>query len=103
MTRKSWETFKQKNLGIDKTFHFFAGFVLFVVFNIVFESMLGRGTCAVSLALGMVYIAAFSKEIKDQITYGGFDLWDILTTVLVPTLISIVMILDRINYGQTSC
>ena len=43
-----------------------------------------------SIALGVVGVVAFSKEILDEKDYEGFDLADIIATMLIPTLIYVI-------------
>lgn len=59
----------------DKMLHFIAG-------------MLGTAIVAVlvprfaPIAMSVAVVAGFAKELRDEITYGGFDWYDLLATVL---------------------
>lgn len=62
----------------DKANHFIYGFVIFIVANMFFNEW---------ISLGIVSLFGISKEIKDQITYNGFDYKDFLATIAAPILI----------------
>lgn len=61
----------------DKLLHSFYGTLIYLPISYVDSS----------IALGVLAIVALSKEIWDEKDYGGFDLADIIATMLIPTLI----------------
>ena len=61
----------------DKLLHSFYGTLIYLPISYV-DSF---------IALGIVAVVALSKEILDEKDYGGFDLADIIATILIPTLI----------------
>ena len=61
----------------DKLLHSFYGTLIYLPISYVDSS----------IALGVVAVVALSKEIWDEKDYGGFDLADIIATMLIPTLI----------------
>lgn len=63
----------------DKLLHSFYGTLIYLPISYV-DSFIG---------LGIVAVIALSKEILDEKDYGGFDLSDIIATMLIPTLIYI--------------
>ena len=67
------------NLPHDKLLHSFYGTLIYLPISYV-DSF---------IALGIVAVVALSKEILDEKDYGGFDLSDIIATMLIPTLIYI--------------
>jgi len=64
---------------IDKANHFMYGFFIYVFAAFVVSN---------SLAFGIVCLFAVGKEVRDQIVYKGFDLFDIFFTIL-PAIIMI--------------
>ena len=67
------------NIPHDKLLHSFYGTLMYLPISYV-DSF---------IALGIVAVIALSKEILDEKDYGGFDLSDIIATMLIPTLIYI--------------
>ena len=65
----------------DKALHFMFGFFLFVLSNIFLSD---------SYCIGIVFIVALIKEIRDEIVYKGFDWRDIIATVL-PSICILVL------------
>ena len=65
------------SLPKDKLLHSFYGTLIYLPISYVDSS----------IALGVVAVVALSKEISDEKDYGGFDLVDIIATMLIPTLI----------------
>ena len=61
----------------DKANHFFYGFVIFVLSNLVLSEW---------ISLAVVCFFAFGKEIYDEWKYGGFDIYDAIYTI-APALI----------------
>lgn len=64
----------------DKLLHSFYGTLIYLPISYVHSS----------IALGVVCVVAFSKEILDEKDYGGFDFSDIIATMLIPTLIYVI-------------
>lgn len=64
----------------DKLLHSFYGTLIYLPISYVHSS----------IALGVVGVVAFSKEILDEKDYEGFDLADIIATMLIPTLIYVI-------------
>lgn len=64
----------------DKLLHSFYGTLIYLPISYVHSS----------IALGVVGVVAFSKEILDEKDYGGFDFSDIIATMLIPTLIYVI-------------
>jgi hypothetical protein len=61
----------------DKANHFLYGFLIFMISQYFLNDY---------LSFGIVFVFALGKEIKDQITYKGFDYKDLLVTLL-PSII----------------
>ncbi len=61
----------------DKANHFIYGFFLFVLSNYFFNDL---------YSIGIVFLFALGKEIKDQIVYKGFDYKDLLAT-MIPSIV----------------
>ncbi len=57
----------------DKANHFIYGFFIYVLSNYFFNDL---------YSIGIVFLIALFKEIKDQIVYKGFDYKDLLATIL---------------------
>ena len=64
----------------DKLLHSFYGTLIYLPISYVDSS----------IALGVLAIVALSKEIWDEKDYGGFDLADMIATMLIPTLIYVI-------------
>ena len=64
----------------DKKLHFIAGLCISVVAMLLYFYY--YGTVNVLLGVGGGMVAGVAKEIKDEITYGGFDELDMLVTWL---------------------
>ena len=69
----------------DKANHFLYGFLIFIISQYFLNDY---------LSFGIVFAFAIGKEIKDQIVYKGFDLFDIFFTIL-PAIIMV----SRDNYN----
>jgi hypothetical protein len=57
----------------DKANHFLYGFFIYTIALIFVSSI---------IALGIVFVAALAKEIKDYIVYKGGDFIDLLFTII---------------------
>lgn len=62
----------------DKKLHFIAGLCIICVAVLLYYLCYGIVNLWLGLSCGMV--AGVAKEIKDEITYGGFDKLDMLYT-----------------------
>lgn len=66
----------------DKILHFLVGLVLTIGLTLAFNHAI--------LTSIVVILVAFAKEVYDEATYGGFDIYDILATVAPLTLLIIL-------------
>lgn len=57
----------------DKANHFIYGFFIYVIACLFVSN---------PIAFGIVCLFALGKEIKDQVVYGGFDIFDMISTIL---------------------
>ena len=64
----------------DKALHFIAGFLLYVLASCFLPDL---------YCFFLVLLVAFAKEIRDQIVYKGFDISDLIFT-MIPALIMLV-------------
>ena len=62
----------------DKANHFLYGFLIFIISQYFLNDY---------FSFGVVFAFAIGKEIKDQITYKGFDYKDLLVTLLPAIII----------------
>ena len=67
-------------IPIDKANHFLYGFVIFILAQFIFNDF---------VSFIIVLLIALSKEIKDEITYKGFDYKDLIATIL-PAILTIL-------------
>lgn len=65
-------------MAYDKKLHFFAGLCLSVVTMLLYFYY--YGTVNVLLGVGGGMVAGVAKEVKDEISYGGFDKYDMYAT-----------------------
>lgn len=65
-------------MAYDKKLHFIAGLCISVVSMLL--CFYYNGTTNLWLGLGCGMVAGVAKEIKDEITYGGFDKLDMFYT-----------------------
>lgn len=65
----------------DKANHFIYGFVIFILSSIMLSNL---------ISLGIVFIFAIGKEIRDQIIYKGFDYKDLLSTMIAPITLTLL-------------
>ena len=61
----------------DKANHFIYGFFMYVLSNCFLNDL---------YSIGIVFLFALGKEIKDQIIYKGFDCKDLLAT-MIPSVV----------------
>ena len=71
-------------MAYDKKLHFLAGLCISVAAMLLYFYY--YGTVNVLLGVGGGMVAGVAKEVKDEITYGGFDELDMLTTWLGATV-----------------
>ena len=57
----------------DKANHFIYGFAIYFISNLFFNSI---------ISLSIVYLFALAKECYDEYSYGGFDVKDIIATMI---------------------
>ena len=57
----------------DKANHFIYGFFIYIIACLFVSN---------PIAFGIVCLFALVKEIKDQVVYGGFDIFDMISTIL---------------------
>ena len=69
----------------DKTLHFIAGFFLYVLSNVFLSDI---------HSLIIVFTVALAKETRDEITYKGADLKDLLFTV-IPSIMIFLLNLSK--------
>ena len=67
-------------LAHDKCLHFMFGLIVFVLSALFVQD---------EIALGITFLVALLKEIRDHVKYKGFDIADIIFTV-IPAVILIV-------------
>ena len=71
-------------MAYDKKLHFIAGLCISVAAMLLYFYYYGTVNVLPGIGCGMV--AGVAKEVKDEITYGGFDELDMLTTWLGATV-----------------
>jgi hypothetical protein len=64
-------------IPLDKANHFIYGFFIFILSQYFFNDY---------YSMAIVFLFALGKEIKDEITYKGFDYKDIIATI-IPSII----------------
>lgn len=67
-------------IPLDKANHFVYGFVIYFISNLFFKDY---------TSFAIVFLFAFSKEAYDEYKYGGFDLKDLLIS-LMPAVLLII-------------
>ena len=65
-------------MAYDKKLHFIAGLCISVVAILLYFYYYGTINVLPGIGCGMV--AGVAKEVKDEITYGGFDEFDMFAT-----------------------
>ena len=71
-------------IPLDKANHFIYGFFIFILSQCFFNDY---------YSMAIVFLFALGKEIKDEITYKGFDYKDIIATIIP----SVILYLLRCN------
>jgi hypothetical protein len=57
----------------DKTLHFIVGFFLAIISTHFLSDI---------QSIGIIFLIALIKEIRDEIVYNGFDIMDIIYTII---------------------
>lgn len=65
-------------MAYDKKLHFLAGLCISVAAMLLYFYY--YGTVNVLLGIGCGMVAGVAKEVKDEISYGGFDKYDMYAT-----------------------
>lgn len=74
-------------IPLDKANHFIYGFFIYVLSNLVLID---------SYSLLIVFAFALVKEIKDEIVYHGFDIKDLLITLLPGFILTLTNLISHI-------
>ena len=74
-------------IPLDKANHFIYGFFIYVLSNLVFID---------NYSLLIVFAFALVKEIKDEIVYHGFDIKDLLITLLPGFILTLINLISHI-------
>lgn len=73
-------------IPLDKANHFVYGFAIFVLSNLLLNGL---------YSLGIVFLFAIGKEIKDQVVYKGFSIADAIVTLTPGTLLYLTNFLNK--------
>lgn len=71
----------------DKMLHFIAGMLITAFVAVIVPRF-------APIAMTVSVVAGFAKELRDEITYGGFDWYDLLATVLGGVVMQVFIILS---------
>jgi hypothetical protein len=74
-------------IPLDKANHFIYGFFIYVLSNCFLNDL---------YSIGIVFLFALGKEIKDQIVYKGFDYKDLLITLLPGIILTLTNLITYI-------
>ena len=74
-------------IPLDKANHFIYGFFIYVLSNCFLNDL---------YSIGIVFLFALGKEIKDQIDYKGFDYKDLLITLLPGIILTLTNLITYI-------
>ena len=74
-------------IPIDKANHFIYGFLIYTLANLLLSDL---------YSLLIVYLFALGKEIKDVFVYSGFDIKDLLTTLLPGVILTLTNLISYI-------
>lgn len=74
------------SIPCDKMMHFIAGMLITAIVAVIVPRF-------APIAMTVAVVAGFAKEIRDEITYGGFDWEDLLATVLGGVVMQIIIYL----------
>ena len=72
----------------DKMLHFIVGMLITAIVAV----LVPRFT---PIAMTVAVVAGFAKELRDEITYGGFDWKDLLATVLGGVVMQVLIFLIK--------
>lgn len=72
---------KMSNIPKDKLLHSFYGMLLFLI-----------GWVLINIYFGLLFtiVIAIIKEVYDEIKYKGFSFYDLIATILLPILVSLI-------------
>jgi hypothetical protein len=70
----------------DRANHFIYGFIIFIMCNIFFNAY---------TSLGIVATFAIGKEIYDEYKYGGFDIIDLIFTVIPAITLTLKELINK--------
>ncbi len=73
-----------KIIGKDKGCHFIAGFIIAllpILFGLSF-SVFGVLITSPTIAISFGVVAGVGKEVRDFLSYGGFDFFDMFATII---------------------
>lgn len=73
----------------DKMLHFIAGMLITAFVAVIVPRF-------APIAMTVAVVAGFAKELRDEITYGGFDWYDLLATVLGGVVMQVLIFLSLI-------
>lgn len=73
----------------DKMLHFIAGMLITAIVAVIVPRF-------TPIAMSVAVVAGFAKELRDEITYGGFDWKDLLATVLGGVVMQVLIFLSLI-------
>jgi hypothetical protein len=62
----------------DKANHFIYGFTIYIISNLFLNAY---------ASFSIVYLFALGKECYDEYSYGGFDIKDLLSTIIAPIIL----------------
>ena len=74
-------------IPIDKANHFIYGFLIYTLANVLFSDL---------YSLLIVYLFALGKEIRDEFVYSGFDVKDLLYTLLPGIILTLTNLISYI-------
>ena len=74
-------------IPIDKANHFIYGFLIYTLANLLLSDL---------YSLLVIYLFALGKEIKDEFVYSGFDIKDLLTTLLPGVILTLTNLISYI-------
>lgn len=72
----------------DKMQHFIAGLLITAIVAVLVPRF-------APIAMTVAVVAGFAKELRDEITYGGFDWKDLLATVLGGVVMQVLIFLIK--------
>lgn len=73
----------------DKMLHFIVGMLITAIVAVIVPRF-------TPIAMTVAVVAGFAKELRDEITYGGFDWYDLIATVLGGVVMQVLIFLSLI-------